>query len=123
MQIIRDIPGKNYTAEVRAIRNWVVRTIRYTRDVNGIETLQTPEKTIEYRQGDCDDHAMLVATLLESIGHPTRFRAIAVNNRQQFTHVFTETKIGPRWVSVETTEDWSIGFIPKNATKSMYEHI
>lgn len=121
MAIVSAVPNKQYAAEAKAIQEWVRSNIRYTRDVNGVETLQVPEKTLEYGHGDCDDHAMLIAALLESIGHPTRFRAISVG--RNFSHVFTETKIGPQWKSVETTEAWPMGFVPANITKSMYEHI
>jgi len=121
MAIVSAVPNKQYAAEARAIQEWVRGNIRYTRDINGVETLQVPEKTLEYKQGDCDDHAVLVAALLESIGHPARFRAIATG--RNFSHVFTETKIGPRWLSVETTEWWDMGYLPRNISKSMYEHI
>lgn len=121
MAIVSAVPAKAYAAEARAIQNWVRNHIRYTRDVRNVETLTIPEKTLEHKQGDCDDQAMLVAALLESIGHPTRFRAIACGARH-FNHVLTETKIGPKWVTLETTENWPMGYCPPNVTKSMIEH-
>ena len=64
--------------------------VQYVRDVRGVETLATPIKTLETMQGDCDDQAVLLASLLESIGHPTRFVAMAQTALGPFVHVFTE---------------------------------
>ena len=121
MEIVARVPGKAYALEARAVQDWVRDNIRYTRDVNNVETIATPEKTMEFGQGDCDDQAVLVAALLESIGHPTRFRAIACGSRR-FNHVLTETKIGTRWLTLETTESWPMGHIPPNVRQSMIEH-
>ena len=70
-------------------------------------------QTMEFGQGDCDDQSVLVASLLESIGHPTRFIAIGFGPAN-YQHVFAETKVGNKWLPVETTEDWPLGFIPEH---------
>lgn len=103
---------KNFGAQVRAIHAYVQDTIQYVKDVNGVETLATPIKTLEFRKGDCDDQAVLLATLLESIGHETRFVAIRMQPLGPFVHVFTETKIGRKWIPLETTEQWPAGVGP-----------
>ncbi len=100
---------KNFGAQVRAIHRYMRNNIQFVKDVNGVETLATPIKTLEYRKGDCDDQAVLIATLLESIGHPTRFVAVKMSTFGPFVHVYTETKIGAKWVPVETTENWEVG--------------
>lgn len=108
--IIDNVRGhKNFSAQVRAIHAWVTSNIQYVKDITGVETLATPVKTLEFGKGDCDDQSVLVASLLESIGHPTRFVAIKLQPLGPFVHVFTETKIGPNWYAVETTERWPVG--------------
>lgn len=102
LDIVHALPSKAWKAEVEAIYNWVDENIRFVRDVRDIETLATPEKTLEFKQGDCDDQAILLASLLESIGHPTRFVAVGFSPGH-FSHVLTETKIGDNWVPLETT--------------------
>lgn len=111
--IVQNIPPKNWYREVSEIWQFVTNNIRYVRDVNGVETLQTPEKTMEFGQGDCDDQSVLIASLLESIGHPTRFIALGFGPLN-YQHVFAETKIGNKWMPVETTEDWPLGYIPEH---------
>lgn len=113
LSIVQDVPAKNWYREVAKIWTFVKTNIRYTRDVNGVETLQTPDKTLEFGQGDCDDQSILIASLLESIGHPTRFVALGFGPAN-YQHVFTETKIGNKWIPVETTEDWPLGYIPEH---------
>lgn len=120
LSIVNHVRGdKNFAAEVRAIHAYVRKNIRYRKDINGVETLASPIKTLEYRAGDCDDQSVLVATLLEAIGHPTRFVAIKMKPFGPFVHVFTETKIGPRWVPVETTENWPVGMAPPKFSSRM----
>lgn len=118
--IIDSVPGdKNFAAQVKAIHRFVRSNVRYVRDINGVETLQTPIKTLEFSKGDCDDQATLIATLLETIGHPTRFIAIKQNIFGPFVHVYTETKIGSKWYPVETTEPWEVGQGPPKVAARM----
>lgn len=121
--IIHDIPGKNYMGEVAAIQSWVRDTIRYTQDVNGIETLKTPDVTIETGQGDCDDKSLLAATLLESIGHPAHFVAIASASPAAYDHVYVETKVGEQWYGVETTEPVDFPWAPAHVFARMVGRI
>lgn len=110
-QIIADVPPKDYRGEIAAIQQWVKDHIRYTRDVWNVETLKTPLALLQSAQGDCDDQALLVAALAASIGFEPRFHAIGFAPFE-YEHVFAEVKLGPSWVSVETTEPVPIGWIP-----------
>ena len=101
-----------YTGEVNALFEFVRDDIRYLGDVNGIETLQTPEYTLGNRFGDCDDKSVLLATLLESIGHPCRFVAVGYTSPGVFEHVWTETLIGREWIACETTQAVPLGWSP-----------
>jgi transglutaminase-like putative cysteine protease len=118
-KLTRRLPQKNYTAEVRALHRFVQQKIRYVKDIRGVETIQTPIQTLKLGSGDCDDKSIMVASLLESIGHPTRFVACGFGVVGGFSHVFVQTKIGGKWVSVECTEPWSLGKAPPNITTRM----
>lgn len=127
LNIIRDLPrgrngGKNFFGQVERIQNYVRNNIQYVRDINGVETIQTPDRTIDNRAGDCDDQSVLVATLLETIGHPTRFVAIKMSPFGPFIHVFTETRMGQRWLPVETTENWPVGMHPPKFSSRYVVH-
>lgn len=117
-QIIKHLPQKAWKKEARAILQWAQKNIRYVKDVKGVETLQTPIQTLRLGQGDCDDFSMLIAALMESIGHPTRFMAVGMREGH-FSHVFVQTKIGGKWVTMEGTENWPLGRNPPNIKCAM----
>lgn len=119
LSLVAGLDQKAWIDEAKAIHAFVRDKIRYVRDIRGVETLQIPEKTLEFGQGDCDDKSVLVASLLEAIGHPTRFVAIAANP-DSYYHVFVETKIGNKWVGVETTEPVELGWQPNAAYRLIF---
>lgn len=121
--ILSAVPEKSAYSEVRAIRQFTRRSIRYTMDVRDVETLKTPILTLESMHGDCDDQATLAATLLESVGYACRFVAIGFTGAFDFSHVYTEVKLGKSWLSVETTEDVDIGWQPPQVQARMVRHI
>jgi hypothetical protein len=88
------VPSMHYAQEAYAIGDWVKNNFRYVRDTRGVETLQDPLTMIDQiqrgnGQGDCDDHALLIATLLLSIGHSPRFRVVKYNKyAPSFAHIY-----------------------------------
>lgn len=122
LSIVANLPAKCWSCEAKAIQRYVQDTIRYVRDIDGIETIATPEKTIEYGQGDCDDMVVLAATLLQVIGHPVRLLAVGFNN-EPISHVMLETLIGSKWVGMELTEILPLGTYPPNISKSKVVNI
>lgn len=118
LSLVKSLGSKNFIGEARLIHRYVRDNIRYVRDIVGVETIQTPIKTLEIGQGDCDDKSVLAASLLLAIGHPVRFAAVGFN-RENYSHVFPETKIGSKWIAVETTEPWPLGRTAPNVIKRM----
>lgn len=111
--IVQSCPAKNTKCEIGRLHAFVQDKIRYVRDVHDVETVQTPDVTLRDRCGDCDDQAVLMGSLLMSIGHPVRFVAVGFRPGK-FAHVYAETPIGPNWVAVETTEKgWPVGRKPR----------
>lgn len=119
LSLVKRTEQKDWHSEVARLHGYVRDRIRYVRDIHGVETLATPDRTLEAGQGDCDDKSTLLAALLESIGHPTRFVAVAVGPRPQFCHVYVETQVGPGWIPLETTESWPAGVAVPNATRRL----
>ncbi len=103
------------------LHRFVRDRIRYVRDVRGVETLHTPLALLQLGQGDCDDKATLLACLLESIGHKTRFAAVGFEPGR-LSHVLTEARIGARWCPMETTEPVDMGWYPPGVKSRMVIH-
>lgn len=122
LNTVSNLAEKNYTAEAAALLEYVQNNVRYVRDIRGVETLHDFEALCQYWQGDCDDKSILLASLLESIGHPARFVAVSFDGRH-FTHVLVQTKIGRDWVWCETTEHWPLGKPPPGIKKIMIQDI
>jgi transglutaminase-like putative cysteine protease len=120
--LVRHLPPKDWAGEVEALHRFVRDEVRYVRDVRGVETIAIPEYTVATGQGDCDDKGVLLASLLEAIGHPARFTAIGFKPNA-FNHVFVETKIGPQWIALETTEPVEMGWRPGKFASIMYKYI
>lgn len=122
-QLVRDLPQYDTVGEVRALHAFVRDHIRYTGDIRDVETVQDPRATLQLGVGDCDDKSLLLASLLESINHPARFVAFKVGASGQW-HVLTQTKLGQKWVTLETIRPVDIGWNPNiGLTKGMVAHI
>lgn len=114
-QITRGLKSHDELAEVTALQHFVRDRIRYVKDVDGVETLQAPPYTLKMQSGDCDDKAILLATLLGSVGYPAQFIALGFNGRD-FTHVLTAVKLGTRFIPLETIVNGAEpGWFPKGA--------
>ena len=124
LDIVRSVPGhKNFEGQAAAVCRWVRSNIQYVRDVNDVETIQTPLKTLDFGQGDCDDQSTLVASLLQAVGFQTRFLAIKTAALGPYVHVVAQALIGSDWVPLETTEPWEPGTFPIRVAGAMIEKV
>lgn len=108
-------------AEVDSVYNWVRSNIEFRGEYS--ESLQEPRVTLQLAAGDCDDHAMLLAALLMSLGHRVRFRTVALrsNPDQQFSHVYLEVqdRRTKQWLPMDTTVGYGFpGWAPTNVSRS-----
>lgn len=122
LDLVRYLPPKDWLGQVHALWEYVKDSIRYVRDIQGVETLTDAQQTMEQGQGDCDDKAILLAALLNSIGHPARFVAVGFKPND-FVHVLVQTPIGTRWVWLETTEAVNMGWRPPGIQSVMVENV
>lgn len=127
----RAVHNRDYNGELAALHGWVRDNIRYIRDPvdtlsgtrkKGIEMLATPAAILRERAGDCDEHVIVLSSLLGSIGHPSRFVAIGMDGRP-FSHVYLEspTQAGT-WLTAETTEPVNLGWQPRGVTRRLVHY-
>lgn len=122
--IISAVASRNFFGEVQAVRDWVFNNIRYTMDIDGVETIKTPLELLKNRFGDCDDMTTLAGALLASIGYQVRFVAVGPDSPDNFEHVLLEAKFGrDRWFPVELTENVSVGWSPPEAVARMVRRV
>lgn len=118
ISIIQNAPQKSFMQEIKSLHAFVRDSIRYTRDIAGVETVQTPDVTLYLRAGDCDDKSVLLATMLESVGHISRYFAMGTRPGR-LTHVFVETKFDNKWVALDPTEPFPAGWRPPGIVERM----
>lgn len=103
-QLARSVGYKDYWAQAEACFEWVKTHISYVRDPHGLELVQDPVWTMKFGTGDCDDQAVLLSALCQSLGFPTRFKTVKEDaSSSEFTHVYSQVLIPSRgWVAADT---------------------
>lgn len=110
--VVFQYPAQDDLAEACALYEYVRDCIRYVKDINGIETLATPDKTLAMQVGDCDDQSVLLATMLEAVGYPTRFVVAGYNDPGVYEHVYLQALVCDEWLAMDPTEQEVLGWSP-----------
>lgn len=105
--ITRPCRSKDYLCNVRRIYDWMLKNIKWDRDPDGKEMLRSPIVTLDRRVGDCDDHTILMGSLIKSMGIPVRIVLVASYKPEVFNHVLIEALVPVedklKWIAVDTT--------------------
>lgn len=138
--LVQGCADRDVDCEISALQAFVRDSIRYTADVDGVETLQTPVVTLGYLEpafgqygaggtasGDCDDKSTLLASLLQAVGIPGAFCAVQLQGSGVYSHVLVEARLrrrtGVEYVPLETiVEGVGPGWFPPDATCFMLAH-
>lgn len=122
LSLLQGVRPKDWRGEINAIFTFVRDHIRYTKDIHGMETLQTPPVTMDLSAGDCDDKSTLLAAMLESVGHPTRFVAVGYRAPGSYSHVYVETRLGSGWIPLDATMSEPMGWKPRPPVARLVVH-
>ncbi len=121
--IIATVPERDQLGEVEAIHRFVMLHLRYVRDPLWYEAVTMPETlAFERQQGDCDDHAVLEAALLGSIGIQTRFVTYAFKGSPIMSHVALQARVGNKWIPLDPiVKNKPVGWeVPDATTRVVY---
>ncbi len=83
----KQYPGKYNIYQICSLFDDTKNNIQYISDPRGRDVWSPPCDTLEVEAGDCDDYAILLASLVESIGGTSRIYLTD-------THAFTAVYIG-----------------------------
>lgn len=107
-------PEKDAEAEVVALFNFTRDNVRYVRDIFGIDTYPTPQRTLEFGGEDCDGSVILLAALLLSVGYPVMGRIIRTTKAEDWDHIFVVVGLPPgaptKWVGLDPSVDRPAGW-------------
>lgn len=117
-EVVRFIWPKDYVGEIQALRNVFLQVspytgvplVRYTNDPRHVELVKDPQRIVEEISThgsstcDCDESALLLATMLLQLGRETQFVGLGFTNSQHLTHVAVRTKEpkSGRWFFIDT---------------------
>ena len=97
--LVARYPGDYTIDQISSIYSYLKKDWHYVRDPRGVdyymyanETLKVGEKASCIGAGDCDDFAILMAALVESVGGTTRI--ILAHNNSTGGHAFAEVYLG-----------------------------
>jgi len=116
-------PAKNDYSEIEALFHYVRDNIRYVRDIHDVETLSTPDKTMLMGYGDCDDKTVLLASLAESVGYPTRFVVAGYSVPGSLEHVYLQIFGAGEWIDCDPTENQALGYFPPDPVTLIIEEV
>ena len=117
LKLIKGVKEDNQTGEIKKLFYYVRDKIRFTRDVQGIETLQYPENTANWGGGDCDCKTILLGALLKTIGNKIRFSIYKINNPDKFDHINLQVFLrrSNKWFTLDPTKKSKpFGWKPEN---------
>jgi transglutaminase-like putative cysteine protease len=113
LQATSRCPERDQFCEARAVFDAVKSRVRYTGDigpilhedgsVEGIDLYQAAKRTWEFRGGDCDDQAILNATLLAMNGIEPRLRVVKQKRDPDWSHIYAGGMINGKFVALDTT--------------------
>lgn len=93
--VVKKVPSREWKQEAVALFEWTRKNIRYTLDPNGVELFQSADRSLQEGIGDCDDQVIVLCSLLQCVGIPTRLRIIGLKGRKEFSHIYTLAGLPP----------------------------
>lgn len=115
------VQPKDYSGEIKVLFEWVQRNVRYTKDPFRVEMLHSARRLLELRAGDCDDMTIVLGSMLEAIGHPVRLVVTGPDplRPKLFSHIYLEAFHQGRWIPLDATMPYPMGWEPKTAVKEI----
>jgi hypothetical protein len=110
ISLLAGITDNNIPMQVTMITNFVKSQMVYVRDPAGVEFVISPLWAIKEIQqgrkvlGDCDDHVLLLGSLLGAIGFDVRPVAVHLYDATYYDHVILQAGLGAEyggWVDLD----------------------
>lgn len=111
--IMTDLVNNDLVNQVAKAVCFVKERMTYVRDPDGAELIHSPTRLLKQimkigvAHGDCDDHALLLNSMLGSIGIETRFVGVMTGNSTKYNHVICSVNINGEWLDVDPCSKFS----------------
>jgi transglutaminase-like putative cysteine protease len=125
--VVAGCAPRDIGCQIESLSAWLDAHFRYLSDPVGVELLRDPNGGITeivqngFTQGDCDEAAMLAATLGMANGIPARFRALAFYTKDApYSHVVCDLKGPNGWTPVDITKPANME-VPPTPTRTLFQ--
>lgn len=111
--------------KVAAIHDYIIKNISYDYTKAGLVTanyIPSIEETVRTKSGICYDYASLTASMLRSVGVPTKMMMGYKNDIKEY-HAWNQVYLqeNNKWITIDTTYD--AAYIQNNAAVTMLKNV
>ncbi len=91
-EVAKRIGGAERTtsAKIALLFEWFRANVAYQLDPRNTEDIQSAERTLTRRAGDCEDHVILAATMMAFLGIGSRYVVIRQRGRSAWNHIYLQ---------------------------------
>lgn len=102
------IRARDRAGEAAALLRWVQSNFTYRSDILNVETLHSARTLLRMKEsgipaGDCDDFSILIASMAESVGIPSRLATTQTIEPGSWSHIYPELLVNGRWLAADAT--------------------
>jgi transglutaminase-like putative cysteine protease len=111
--VLGNVGDNAIQSHLEKIRAFVMDRVKYVRDPTGAEYIISPVKMLSEilqtgsSRGDCDDHVLLLNSMLNSVGFKTRVAGVKINGSSLFNHVISQVYFAGAWLDIDPTNKGS----------------
>jgi transglutaminase-like putative cysteine protease len=108
------VPEKDSARELQALFKAIRKNVRYTSDIDRVDSYQKPRHTLALRTADCDDYSTLVCSAAATLGLKCRLKVIKTQGAQDWNHIYAQVGLPrqrpTRWVSLDASVNMPMGW-------------
>lgn len=107
VELVQDCPSKDRRCEITKIFDFVKQKLHFISDTLDIETLIKPHRSLKLIEdgisgGDCDDHVILLGSMLRSIGIPIKLVLGSTGYIRGWHHIYLQAEVEQgKWVYLD----------------------
>jgi transglutaminase-like putative cysteine protease len=114
------VPEKDNGKELKALFKAIRQNVRYTSDIDRVDSYQKPRHTLALRTADCDDYSTLICAAAATLGLKCRLKVIKTQGASDWNHIYAQVGLPrhkpSRWVSLDASVNMPMGWeAPKQA--------
>jgi len=108
------VPEKDNGRELQALFKAIRNNVRYTSDIDKVDSYQKPRHTLALHSGDCDDYSTLVCAAAATLGLKCRLKVIKTQGASDWNHIYAQVGLPrarpTRWIPLDASVNMPMGW-------------